>query len=180
MADTAPTRPRRMRLPTPDAEFDGRWQRVRDAMAGAGIDVLVIHNHVDAMGGYVRYFCDLSAGGGYPLTVIFPLDGPMTLVAHGPQGLEAELDPRDDSLLYGVERVLMTWSFQTCSYTADYDAREVVRALAPYCAGTIGLVGFAQMPYALVAHMKESLPQARVIDAADAVDGVKAVKSAYE
>ena len=69
-----------------------------------------------------------------------------------------EIDPLNDSLLYGVERLLMTWSFQTCSYTADYDAREVVGVLAAYAHGTIGLVGFAQMPYALVSHVKEALP----------------------
>lgn len=180
MASNAPKRPRRMRLPTPDAELDRRWQRVRESMERDGVDVLLIHNHVDAMGGYVRYFCDLSTGGGYPLSIVFPREGPMTLIAHGPQGSISELSPTEDPLLYGVERILMTWSFQTAVYTAGYDAEQIVLALRPYARSTIGLVGFAQMPYALLTHVKEQLPDARMLDASELVDAVKAIKSPYE
>ena len=45
------------------------------------IDVLLMQNNSDQMGGYVEYFTDLPATNGYPLTVVFPRDDLMTLVS---------------------------------------------------------------------------------------------------
>ncbi|HTX11697.1 MAG TPA: M24 family metallopeptidase [Solirubrobacteraceae bacterium] len=167
-----------VRWATPEYELDRRWREVRANMAEHGIDALLIHNHVDSLGGYVKYFSDLSASGGYPLSVIFPAEGPMALVMHGPHGQERDVS--GDPSLYGVERVLTTWSFSSASYTAEYDAEQIVRVLREHAGGRIGLVGLAQMPYRLVAHVKEELPDTTFLDAADVVDPVKAIKSPYE
>jgi Xaa-Pro aminopeptidase len=169
-----------VRWPTPEAELERRWRELRAGMEREGLDVLLVHNHVDGLGGYVKYFCDLPTAGGYPLSVIFPRDRPMTLVTHGPQGDDRTLSPTKDPLLYGVERILSTWSFSSASYTSGYDAEQIVRALQRYADGRIGLVGLAQMPYALLGHVKEQLAAASFVDAADVVDSVKAVKSDYE
>ncbi len=104
----------------------------------------------------------------------------MTLVTHGPQGEDRSVSPSEDALLYGVERILSTSSFSSASYTSTYDGEQIVRALSSFAAGRIGLVGLAQMPYALLELVKEQFPSASFVDAADVVDPVKAVKSAYE
>lgn len=169
-----------VRWPTPDHELERRWEQVRARMAEQGVDVLLVHNHVDSLGGYVKYFSDLPAAGGYPLSVIFPADGPMTLVMHGPHGHERALSPTADPSLYGVERIVTTWSFSSASYTSEYDAEQIVRVLRAYAGGHIGLVGLAQMPYPMVAHVKAALPSATFLDGADVVDPVKAIKSDYE
>jgi len=149
-------------------------------MAKQGVDVLLVHNHVDSLGGYVKYFCDLSASGGYPLSVIFPANGPMTLVMHGPQGHQRAVSPTEDPSLYGVERIVTTWSFSSAAYTSEYDAEQVGRILRDYAGGRIGLVGLAQMPYPMITYLKAALPAATFLDGADIVDPVKAIKSDYE
>jgi Xaa-Pro aminopeptidase len=169
-----------VRLPTAEAELERRWRELRRGMEHEGLDVLLVHNHVDGLGGYVKYFCDMSTSGGYPLSVIFPREGPMTLVTHGPQGDDQTVSPSEDALLYGVERILSTSSFSSASYTSTYDGEQIVRALKGFAAGRIGLVGLAQMPYAMLGLVKERFPSASFVDAADVVDPVKAVKSDYE
>jgi Xaa-Pro aminopeptidase len=165
---------------TPAGELERRWRALRDAMAREGFDVLLAHSHVDALGGYVKYLCDMGTSGGYPLSVILPLDRPLTLVTHGPDGEDRRLSPTDDPQLYGVERVLSTWSFSSASYTAGYDAREIVRALREHRPARVGLVGLAQMPFGLLDHVRRELSGVVFEDAADLVDSVKAVKSAWE
>ena len=59
---------------------------VRAAMAREKIDVLLMQNNNDHMGGYVRYFTDMPATNGYPNTVVFPRDNEMTVVCQGPFG----------------------------------------------------------------------------------------------
>lgn len=173
-------RAEQVRWATPEHELERRWREVRARMAEQGIDALLIHNHVDSLGGYVKYFSDLPAGGGYPLSVIFPAHRPMTLVMHGPHGQERSVSATDDPSLYGVERILTTWSFSSASFTSEYDAEQVVRVLRDYAGGRIGLVGLAQIPYRLLAHVKEELAGTTFVDGADVVDPVKAIKSEYE
>ena len=173
-------RSERVRFPVPEAELERRWAAVRAGMDEAGLDVLLVHDHVDGLGGYVRYLSDMPAAGGYPLSIVFPRHGAMTLVVHGPHGADRAVAPAGDPLLYGVERVLSTWSFASASYTAHDDAAALVGALAPFAGGSIGVLGLAQIPFTLLTHVREHLPRARFGDAADVVDPVKAVKSDWE
>jgi Xaa-Pro aminopeptidase len=165
---------------TPEAELERRWSALRAAMARTDLDCLLVHAHVDALGGYVKYFCDLPASGGYPLSIVFPADAPMTLVTHGGQGEERRLSPTEDSVLYGVERIVGTSSFVSASYTSTYDAAAVVGVLRAAGFQRVGLVGLGQMPFGFVAHLQRELSDVSFPDAADVVDPVKAVKSDYE
>ncbi len=63
------------------AELERRWAAVRSAMVERNIDVLLMQSNNDFMGGYVKYFTDVPSTNGYPVTVIFPRDEPMTVVA---------------------------------------------------------------------------------------------------
>ena len=76
----------RLQTPISTAELERRWAAVRAAMAAEKVDVLLMQNNNDYMGGYVKYFTDLPATNGYPLTVVFPRDDLMTLVSQGPFG----------------------------------------------------------------------------------------------
>ena len=76
----------RLQTPISTAELERRWAAVRAAMEREKIDVLLMQNNVEQMGGYVKYFTDLTANNGYPLTVVFPRDDLMTLVSQGPFG----------------------------------------------------------------------------------------------
>ena len=131
----------RLQTPISTAELERRWAAVRAAMEREKIDVLLMQNNNDYMGGYVKYFTDLPATNGYPLTVVFPRDDLMTAVGMGPFGGDANPTANPDGIHRGVKQVLTTPSFASCHYTAAYDAELAARALAPYAGGTIGLVG---------------------------------------
>src|SRR4051795_453873 len=81
----------RLQTPISDAELERRWAAVRAAMAAEKIDVLLMQNNNDHMGGYVKYFTDLPATNGYPMTVVFPQDDDMTVVSQGPFGMVKDL-----------------------------------------------------------------------------------------
>ena len=62
----------RLQTPISTAELERRWGLVRAAMKREGVDVLLMQNNNDHMGGYVKWFTDMPATNGYPNTVIFP------------------------------------------------------------------------------------------------------------
>jgi Xaa-Pro aminopeptidase len=169
----------RLNTPISTAELERRWQAVRAAMAAARIDVLLMQNNNDHMGGYVRWFTDMPAVNGYPNTVVFPRDDGMTVVCQGPFGGDAR--PADDPQVWrGVKRLLNTPSYASAHYTKDYDAELAAKGLAPYAKGTIGYVGTYQMSFALLDFMKRAFPQATFVDASEMVDRIKVIKSPEE
>jgi Xaa-Pro aminopeptidase len=171
----------RLQTPISTAELQRRWAAVRAAMEREQVDVLLMQNNNDHMGGYVKYFTDLPATNGYPLTMVFPRDDLMTLVSQGPFGGVSNPTSNADGVRRGVKQWLTTPSFVSCNYTASYDPELAAKALAPYAGGTIGLVGIAQMSFALVDHLQKSrLSNTRFVEAADLVDKIKAIKSPEE
>src|SRR6202044_3802440 len=112
----------RLQTPISTAELERRWAAVRAAMEREKIDVLLMQNNNDYMGGYVKYFTDLPATNGYPLTVVFPRDDLMTLVSRGPfGGVNDPTSHGGDGIPRGVGECLTTPSFASCAYTASYD-----------------------------------------------------------
>jgi Xaa-Pro aminopeptidase len=171
----------RLQTPISTAELDRRWAAVRSAMERDKIDVLLMQNNSDQMGGYVKYFTDLPATNGYPLTVVFPRDDLMTLVSQGPFGGVHNLNGNSDGVRRGVKQWLTTPSYASCHYTASYDPELASQALAPYAGGTIGLVGTYQMSFAMVDYLQKGrFSNTRFVDASDLVDRIKVIKSAEE
>jgi len=171
----------RLQTPISTTELERRWAAVRAAMERDKIDVLLMQNNNDYMGGYVKYFTDLPATNGYPLTVVFPRDDLMTLVSMGPFGGGGAPTANGDGSARGVKQWLTTPSFASCHYTAGYDAELAATALAPYAGGTIGLVGTYQMSFALVDHLQKGrFSNSHFVDASDLVDRIKVIKSAEE
>jgi len=171
----------RLQTPISSAELERRWAAMRAAMEREKIDVLLMQNNNDYMGGYVKYFTDLPATNGYPLTVVFPRDELMTVIGMGPFGGDANPAVNPDGINRGVKQVLTTPSFASCHYTAAYDAELAAKALAPYAGGTIGLLGTASMSFALVDYLQKGrFSNSHFADAADMVDRIKSIKSAEE
>jgi Xaa-Pro aminopeptidase len=170
----------RLNTPISTAELERRWTAVRAAMQGQRINVLLMQNNNDHMGGYVRYFTDMPAVNGYPNTLVFPRDADMTVVTQGPFGGVDELAHEGDGTWRGVRRVLATPSYSSAHYTKDYDPELAATALEPYAKATIGLVGTYQMSFAMVDYIKRRFPDATYVDATELVDRIKVIKSAEE
>ena len=171
----------RLQTPISTAELERRWAAIRAAMEREKIDVLLMQNNVEQMGGYVKYFTDLTATNGYPLTVVFPREDLMTLVSQGPFGGVFDVPAGGDGVRRGVKQWLTTPSYSSCYYTANYDPELAAQALAPYAGGTIGLVGTYQMSFAVVDYLQKGrFSNTRFVDASDLVDRIKVIKSAEE
>ena len=171
----------RINRPISTQEMQRRWAAIRAAMDQEEIDVLLMQNNNDHMGGYTKYVTDAPATNGYPNTVIFPRDDFMTQVHQGPFDLDRELDPSgSDGFHRGVKRMLTTPSYESAPYTRDYDPELACKALEPYKADTIGLVGTYQMSHALVDYVKKTFPTAKYVEASGLMDGIKVIKSAEE
>ncbi len=171
----------RVNSPVSTAELERRWAAVRAAMAAAKIDVLVMQNNNDFMGGYVKYFTDIPATNGYPLTAVFPRDDMTTMIGQGPFGHDQALAGGTDGIRRGVKRLMSSPSFTPVGYTREYDAELAGKALAPYAKATIGLLGTSQMPHAFVDHLKRGpLAGATFVEASELVDNIRAAKSAEE
>jgi len=169
----------RLNHPISTAELERRWAAVRAAMEELKIDALLMQSNNDWMGGYVKYFTDVPATNGYPVTVIFPKDDRMTVIAQGPMGVVREFGPQGDPLRRGTARFMGVPSYASCPYTADYDAALAEKALEKYSGGTIGLLGRAAMSFALGDTLQRKF-SAKFVDASDTIDRIKAVKSAAE
>jgi Xaa-Pro aminopeptidase len=169
----------RLNTPISTAELERRWKVVCAAMAREKIDVLLMQNNNDHMGGYVRWFTDMPATNGYPNTVIFPRDDEMTVVCQGPFG-GSETTAQGDMKWRGVKQIFTTPSYASAHYTKDYDPELAAKALKPFAKGTIGYVGTYQMSYALLDYMRRAFPEANFVDATDMVDRIKVIKSPEE
>ena len=98
----------RLNTPISTAELERRWSAVRAAMQTQKIDVLLMQNNNDYMGGYVKYFTDTPATNGYPQTVVFPRDTGITVVMQGPFGNVQTLPADGNALWRGVKTIMTT------------------------------------------------------------------------
>src|SRR5246127_1923471 len=121
----------RLQTPISTAELQRRWVAVRAAMEREQIDVLLMQNNIDHLGGYVKYFTDLPATNGYPLPVVFPRVDLLPLVRKGPFGGVTQPAVNGDGVRRGVKQWLTTPSFVSCNYTAPYDPELAAKALSP-------------------------------------------------
>ena len=164
----------RLNHPISTTELERRWGAVRTAMDAEGLDALVMQNNSETVG-YARWFTDMPASS-YPTTVLFPREGGMTVVAHGPLGDDRRIDD-DDPVWRGVERLIGTASFPSAAYMREYDAELTLDAFEPFERAAIGLVGTSQMSLAFGERLRAALPGATFTEASEAVDSIKAAIS---
>lgn len=168
----------RLRSPISRAELERRWSLTRAAMKGMGIEALIMQNTSDWVGGYNRWFTDRPANNGYPRTVVFYADRPMTVIEMGAFDAKAEAS-KGDAVPFGVERMLHTPSFFSVSYTNSYDADLLTAELKASGVKSIGLLTPSILPHVLVTALNE-LNGVSVVDATNAIDAIKAIKSTEE
>ncbi len=165
-------------LGSSDQELRRRWKAVRERMEADRIDVLVMQNQNQWLGGYVQWFTDVPARNSYPMTVIFPLREDMTTITSG--GMPpSDLGPPAWTLR-GVKSRFTAPYFPSLVYSGTYDAEIAVKTLKAWKDGTIGIVNPATMTGAFYEYLLKNIPGARLVDASGLVDEIKAVKSAEE
>jgi Xaa-Pro aminopeptidase len=160
------------------SELERRWKASREAMKEQGIDFLVMQNDNEWLGGYVKWFTDIPARNSYPNTVIFPVDDEMTTITCGgrPPG---DLGPPAWTMR-GVKNRLTAPYFRSLAYSCSYDAELAVQTLKVKKKAKIGLVGKGMMSILFYEHLRKGLPEATFVDAGDAIDHIKAIKSDEE
>jgi Xaa-Pro aminopeptidase len=164
--------------PISDKELERRWKAVRARMKDEGIDVLLMQDNNEWLGGYVKWFTDTAGGGGYPVSVIFPKDDLMTTINHGGKPPSKYGPP--PWTLRGVKQRLTAPYFSTLYYSDTYGAEEAVEALQPWKEGKIGVLGRGKIPVAFYEYLVKNLPKATFVNASDLVDQIKAIKSDEE
>ena len=121
-------------------ELERRWAATRKEMRDRGIDVLVMQNNADWLGGYVKWFTDIPATNSYPKTVVFYTDEPMTLVEMGGFNTVRNLKA-SDPVHRGIGELMGSPSFLCVNYTDNYHADCIIPGLKKRGTKTIGLVG---------------------------------------
>ncbi|HEY4774595.1 MAG TPA: M24 family metallopeptidase [Xanthobacteraceae bacterium] len=170
----------RLLHPISDGELERRWTAVRAEMRARSIEALVMQSTTDWLGGYVKWFTDIPAYNGYPRSVIFHADDPMTVVDMGPRGGARRYAGRDP-IDRGVGEILSTSAFVSVAYTEAYQGELVAGELKRRGYRTIGWLGAGNMLHGLVARVEAELAgRATFLDASDFVDRIKAIKSEEE
>ncbi|WP_137130933.1 M24 family metallopeptidase [Rhizobium sp. FY34] len=167
----------RFRSGISDQELSRRWSLVRQWMREADIDVLVMQGAQDWLGGMVRWFTDFPATAGYPRTVLFFAEGPMTLVEMGPFNGN-RVPPIDEPTYRGVGRVLTMPSFSSAHFTHGYDRDRVLDELTQRGLKRVGVVNPGALPHVLMQSLLERFGS--LVDTTDVIDTFKAVKSEEE
>jgi len=167
----------RLRKPISKEELARRWRAVREAMEREKIDCLIMQNNNQYLGGYVRYFTDIPAENSYPITVLFPLEEDMTIIAHG--GTPLPPTPPEWATLGVKERINLPYLL-TLNFTNTMDARAAVETLKRLKTKSLGFVARAFIPSVFCEYIRENLSGVTFKDATDLVDEIKAVKSEEE
>lgn len=164
-------------------ELERRWKAVRADMKDQGIDVLIMQNANQFLGGYVKWFTDVPAFNGYPTTVLFPREDEMTVINIGPK-MSHERSMTDlsakDWAFRGVKNRFTAPYFPSLHYSKTYDAELIVDLIKPMKDCTVGWVALGNIPAPFYEHIKTNLSAAKFTDATDLVDNIKAIKSDEE
>lgn len=158
--------------------LERRWAAVRSYMQGAKIDALVVQgsNGYAGTAGYYRWLTGMPSVNSYPHTAILPRDGLMTLVQQGDRGGEKTLDGTVPEFR-GVGRRLSTPSFPAVEYCSGYDAEIIAADIRKSGYRSVGLVGAFAMYHGFASRLRELLTGVTLVDAAQALDEMKSVKS---
>ena len=162
-----------------DTERARRHDRVRSAMRDHNIDVLICQAEFGGFGGYARYLCGVRPAFSSGVTVVFPVEGGITVIEHGAD-MDKAVSADEDAAALGIERILAT-PFCASAYYTDGDVGElVVRTLRELDAKAIGLLGMQQLSASLTLAIAAAFPHAEQLNASNLVDAVIAVKSDEE
>lgn len=164
----------------PDAELERRWAAARQIMKAHGIDVLVMQAHSEYKGGFLRWFTDYTAKYDGPVSVLFPLDGPMILINSGARGGRRDIAAGTLTAYRGVGTVL-TEPYSAADCITDHtDGAMAVAALRDLAPKRIGMLGLGVMRHSFGQAIADAFPDCDIVNASDAIDRIKAIKSPEE
>lgn len=162
---------------TSTKELERRWAAIREAMEEQNVDAIIMQGNDDWLGGYVRWFTDVWATNGYPRTVIFYPDRPMTVVEMGARGTVKSLEG-SDPLHRGVDRVLCSPSFFSVGYSPIEDAKLVCSDLSEKKVKRVALLTPQSLRHSMMGAISDL--GIDVVDMTDTIDFIKAIKSEEE
>ncbi len=166
--------------PASTAEMERRWALARGMMKEKGIDILIMRGLEEYLGGYPRWFTDVGARHTTtPLTVIFPRDDEMTLLAPGAAPPAAPSVPPAHALR-GVKQRLNKPYMDSACWSVPWEAELALSELKKTPKATIGWVGFAHIPAVFNNALVKELPGAKFVDVTNEIDQFKAIKSPEE
>ena len=159
------------------AELERRWKASREVMRENKVDFLLMRQDEEFLGGYVKWFTDLPARHSYPYSVIFPVDGEMTLIS---VGAPPPAEPSPPAWAVRGAKRLNAAYFASVHYTSTYDAELAVGVLKEKKRATIGLVGRSFIPITFYEYLKKHLVGYKFVDMTDQIDQIKVIKSPEE
>jgi len=164
--------------PISTQELERRWAAVRKVMRRNKVDFLLIQNSEDYLGGYVKWFTDMPAVHGYPVSVIFPVADGMTTFWHG-SSHPREVGP-PEYLLRGVKKRITTPIMLALNFTTGFAAEKVVEELKGYKNCRISFVNEGAITTGFTRYVRQHLRSATFVDITDEIDEIKALKSPEE
>ncbi len=164
--------------PISTRELERRWAAVREVMKRHKVDFLLIQNSEDYLGGYVKWFTDMPAVHGYPVSVIFPVADGMTTFWHGSSHPEEVGPPA--YLLRGVKKRVTTPIMLALNYTTSFAAEQVVKELKGYKNCRISFVNEGAITTGFTRYVRQHLRSATFVDITNEIDEIKALKSSEE
>jgi len=159
------------------AELERRWKASREVMRENKVDFLLMRQDEEFLGGYVKWFTDLPARHSYPYSVIFPVDGEMTLIS---VGAPPPAEPSPPAWAVRGAKRLSAAYFASVHYTSTYDAELAVGVLKEKKRATIGLVGRSFIPITFYEYLRKHLVGYKFVDMTDQIDQIKVIKSPEE
>ncbi|MDR1571085.1 MAG: M24 family metallopeptidase [Clostridiales Family XIII bacterium] len=165
----------RIRFPISDAELKRRYEAVAAAMKERGVDLIVMSNDNQFLGGYVRYFLDIPTEQAYPVSALFSADGDLFSITSG--NPDAPLPPAWAGRF--IKERLAAPYFRTLGYTAGYDARLMVDIARRKGSKRLGLVGMDELNCVMVDCLRAD-SGAEVVDFTGVMDGIRSIKSEEE
>jgi Xaa-Pro aminopeptidase len=161
--------------------LERRWSAARKAIVSRGADVLIVQGSNNLLGGghYFRWFTGTSVFTTQPQTVLFPREGLMTAMTHGPKGEVAQLDGNDPEAP-GIGRRVFTPSFPSVGYTGRYDAELLAGEIKSNRWRRIALVGQNNMYFGPTSQAIAALGAIEIVDMTDEIDAIIAIKSPEE
>ena len=170
------TRPR-----IPDSEYPLRWARLQEAMAEAGLDVVLAYadDHAVAGPAHARYLADFAPHF-EPVCILMPVEGQPVLLS----GPESETFALATARLRDVRVVReFTHPDEEYPFTTLFNLKDVLQETTAQM-GTqvrrVGLAGLELMPVKLFQELAKALGDAELIDAEDLLTSLRAIKSTAE
>lgn len=165
----------------PDSEYPLRWARLQEAMAEAGLDVVLAYadDHAVAGPAHARYLADFAPHF-EPVCILMPVEGQPVLLS----GPESETFALQTARLRDVRVVReFTHPDEEYPYTKLFSLEHILREVADQMGRQIrrvGLAGLELMPVRTFQALELAMAGAELIDAEELVTGLRAIKSTAE